>query len=195
MSEELCKYCGGEGVWHTGIDEAPTTICNKCDGHGTKPTPATHSDDAGRVVESGNPEWLTCAHISSACLSYRHDYGLLEGTEKLRVWRDASKWLRVWMKEVPLVPASDLDAVTAERDAAETANAVLRDLVKRMQEYANAKEQERERLREEVALLQEALERQIERTISAQEYTDAETHSAMILLGESKALATGGRHD
>jgi hypothetical protein len=34
-----CARCNGEGVIHTGIDEAPTTVCTKCDGTGTTQTP------------------------------------------------------------------------------------------------------------------------------------------------------------
>lgn len=29
-----CKACHGEGVIHTGIDESPTTTCNRCEGLG-----------------------------------------------------------------------------------------------------------------------------------------------------------------
>lgn len=31
---EKCLNCDGEGVVHTGVDEAPTTICPACDGDG-----------------------------------------------------------------------------------------------------------------------------------------------------------------
>lgn len=33
-----CKACNGEGVIHTGIEEAPTSDCRKCDGSGIAPT-------------------------------------------------------------------------------------------------------------------------------------------------------------
>lgn len=33
MSEvETCRNCNGEGIIHSGIDEAPTTVCPACDG-------------------------------------------------------------------------------------------------------------------------------------------------------------------
>lgn len=31
-----CGSCGGSGSIHTGIDEAPTTLCAKCDGTGVR---------------------------------------------------------------------------------------------------------------------------------------------------------------
>jgi hypothetical protein len=39
MSEETgyCTSCRGEGVIHTGIDEAPVTECSRCDGTGELP--------------------------------------------------------------------------------------------------------------------------------------------------------------
>lgn len=54
-----CKHCGGEGAIHTGIDEAPTTQCRKCDGTGIAP-----SQPAAAAAASRHPEReLTDAEI------------------------------------------------------------------------------------------------------------------------------------
>jgi hypothetical protein len=41
----------------------------------------------------------TEAQINSACMSYRHDYGLLTGDERKMVRFQALEWLRAWQKE------------------------------------------------------------------------------------------------
>jgi hypothetical protein len=46
-------------------------------------------------------EWKpTDAQVASACLSYRHDFGLLPSLEQdVLMWR-AREWLRAWQKEM-----------------------------------------------------------------------------------------------
>lgn len=39
-----CKFCDGEGVIHTGIDEAPSRECQRCDGSGIAPVSARAAD-------------------------------------------------------------------------------------------------------------------------------------------------------
>jgi hypothetical protein len=41
----------------------------------------------------------TPAQIDSACLSYRHDYGLLLEPERAKLRFQALEWLRAWQKE------------------------------------------------------------------------------------------------
>jgi hypothetical protein len=41
----------------------------------------------------------TPQQISSACLSFRHDFGLLSPEEKNRVRFEATEWLHAWLKE------------------------------------------------------------------------------------------------
>lgn len=41
----------------------------------------------------------TEAQINSACLSYRHDYGLLNEEERKMVRFQAVEWLNAWLKE------------------------------------------------------------------------------------------------
>jgi hypothetical protein len=41
----------------------------------------------------------TEAQINSACLSYDHSFGLMEGAERQMVRFEAREWLRAWQKE------------------------------------------------------------------------------------------------
>lgn len=41
----------------------------------------------------------TPAQIDSACLSYRHDFGLLSGAERATLRSEALQWLIAWQKE------------------------------------------------------------------------------------------------
>lgn len=41
----------------------------------------------------------TDAQVRSACLSYRHDYGLLPPETRTRVQFEAREWLHAWLKE------------------------------------------------------------------------------------------------
>lgn len=38
------------------------------------------------------------AQISSACLSYRHDFGLMDGKERHKLMQEAVYWLEAWQK-------------------------------------------------------------------------------------------------
>jgi hypothetical protein len=48
------------------------------------------------AVEAWHP---TAAQIASACLSYRHDFGLLDDEQRKTVKHAAVEWLRAWQKE------------------------------------------------------------------------------------------------
>ena len=41
----------------------------------------------------------TSSQLGSACLSYRHDYGLMSQLEKAKLEAIAIDWLRAWQKE------------------------------------------------------------------------------------------------
>lgn len=41
----------------------------------------------------------TNKQVDSACLSYRHDFGLLTEDERKQVRFEAREWLRAWLKE------------------------------------------------------------------------------------------------
>ncbi|WP_222042394.1 hypothetical protein [Rhizobium laguerreae] len=58
----------------------------------------------GERVPENNWE-PTEAQINSACLSYRHDFGLLNGEEREMVRFKAREWLRAWLRELPKTPA------------------------------------------------------------------------------------------
>jgi hypothetical protein len=51
----------------------------------------------------------TDAQVASACLSYRHDFGLLNAEERQKVMFQAREWLHAWQKELDLTlrPAPD----------------------------------------------------------------------------------------
>lgn len=59
---ETCKSCHGEGVIHTGIEESPTTLCNRCDGSGNEPKPEAccGSCPAGCVISASEAKCETC---------------------------------------------------------------------------------------------------------------------------------------
>lgn len=42
---------------------------------------------------------VTETQINSACMSYRHDFGLLDQEERDRVRWEAKEWLHAWLKE------------------------------------------------------------------------------------------------
>lgn len=41
--------------------------------------------------------------VASACLSFRHDFGLLGPVEQMRLKAQAREWLRAWGHELPFV--------------------------------------------------------------------------------------------
>lgn len=44
------------------------------------------------------------ALLNSACMSYRHDFGLLIGAERDMVRFQAKEWLRAWQKAEDYTP-------------------------------------------------------------------------------------------
>nr|WP_250807727.1 hypothetical protein [Neorhizobium tomejilense] len=59
--------------------------------------------DAGHKDVPNNWE-PTERQITSACYSYRHDFGLLPAEEQARIRSQAKDWLRAWMWELPRTP-------------------------------------------------------------------------------------------
>jgi len=71
-----------------------------------------HSEPAREAVAL--PSEITEAQINSACLSYRHDFGLLDEHDKERLRFVAKEWLHAWRKEFdPLAPALKVSASPA----------------------------------------------------------------------------------
>jgi NTP pyrophosphatase (non-canonical NTP hydrolase) len=58
----------------------------------------------GELILENNWE-PTDAQINSACMSFRHDFGLLSADERAKVRFEAREWLRAWLYELPRVPA------------------------------------------------------------------------------------------
>jgi NTP pyrophosphatase (non-canonical NTP hydrolase) len=58
----------------------------------------------GKIEPENNWE-PTPAQTASACMSYRHDFGLLDSKERTMVSLDAKEWLRAWLREMPRTPA------------------------------------------------------------------------------------------
>lgn len=56
-------------------------------------------------IEPGNNWEPTDAQTASACMSYRHDFELLDAEERLMMMFKAKEWLRAWMWELPKTPA------------------------------------------------------------------------------------------
>lgn len=57
------------------------------------------------ATEPENSWEPTVAQTASACLSFRHDFGLLQPEERRTTMFIAREWLRAWMKEMPKTPA------------------------------------------------------------------------------------------
>jgi hypothetical protein len=56
----------------------------------------------------------TQAQVSSACLSFRHDYGLLSEAEQKAVQFEAREWLHAWRKEgLGLAQTQNRDGISA----------------------------------------------------------------------------------
>jgi hypothetical protein len=43
----------------------------------------------------------TPEEINQACLSYRHDFGLLSPEEQQKIRTQAEQWLEAWLKLIP----------------------------------------------------------------------------------------------
>jgi len=69
--------------------------------------------DAIPAVTPGVRVKPTDAQLASACMSYRHDFGLLDGLERTLVLHQARDWLHAWQKELDLTPqpAPDWQAI------------------------------------------------------------------------------------
>lgn len=60
----------------------------------------------------------TDAQVNSACLSYRHDFGLLQDQQREMVRFEAKEWLIAWQKALPAAldtPAPAMELVGALR--------------------------------------------------------------------------------
>lgn len=60
QAADTCLACNGEGVIHTGIDEAPVTECSRCDGTGYPPLPAAPAPTK-QEEEDGESAWRRLA--------------------------------------------------------------------------------------------------------------------------------------
>ena len=63
---------------------------------------------------------LTQKQIASACLSFRHDFGLLPAAEQSQVMWSAQEWWKAWQKE-GCITRAEADRMVAEAVAAEQA--------------------------------------------------------------------------
>lgn len=66
-------------------------------------------------IEPENNWEPTDAQINSACMSFRHDFGLLSDEERARTKFYAREWLRAWLRELPKTHVlRDIKAPVAE---------------------------------------------------------------------------------
>jgi hypothetical protein len=55
-------------------------------------------------------EWTpTDDQVASACLSYRHDFGLMDGSARDGLMWQAKEWLRAWRKEFAALQPKETD--------------------------------------------------------------------------------------
>lgn len=99
---ELKKHKGASGtVWsglytgHPFQNEATALYTAPIRSAQEAGTPAPET----LVVGSPSDEWaISQAQLHSACLSFRHDFGLLDEGEKATVMFQAREWLTAWRK-------------------------------------------------------------------------------------------------
>ena len=74
---------------------------------------------------AGEPVELTRAQYASACLSYRHDFGLLSEEQQHRLLYEAREWDRALQKERTAPPAAARVPLTDEQRTALVLNMML----------------------------------------------------------------------
>ncbi|MCZ7861910.1 hypothetical protein O9X98_11025 [Agrobacterium salinitolerans] len=67
----------------------------------SKPRHSPLPGTAPGYIEPENNWEPTEAQINSACMSFRHDFGLLSDEERARTKFYAREWLRAWLRELP----------------------------------------------------------------------------------------------
>lgn len=62
-------------------------------------------------MKDPQPEWEpTPANVDSACMSFRHDFGLMSDAQKEKLRWEATEWLRVWQKEgLKFIPTEEIE--------------------------------------------------------------------------------------
>lgn len=65
------------------------------------------------------PEGLTTSQVHDACLSYRHDYGLLDEQEARIVRIECSDWFRAIRRALPSIPPQEPTDAEVEAAAVE----------------------------------------------------------------------------
>jgi hypothetical protein len=63
----------------------------------------TLAAEVRRLRAAGNTQ-PTPQQVSSACMSYRHDYGLMNAQDRSLLEFSAREWLHAWRKEAGAVP-------------------------------------------------------------------------------------------
>ena len=132
MSDLLpCPFCGGEAVKVDGFTVACAhglcigwTVRRASPHEGnTRALPAVQprkevmpdetssargsSDAAPAGLSAGGGAEPTDAQVASACLSYRHDFGLLGKQQQEAEMFRAREWLRAWRKEFAATKGGD----------------------------------------------------------------------------------------
>jgi hypothetical protein len=65
--------------------------------------------------QGGENDWEpTDAEVHSACLSYRHDFGLLPDRDRRAVEYAARSWLKAWLREMPKTAALRMPPASAQ---------------------------------------------------------------------------------
>lgn len=58
----------------------------------------THESPVSQMARDDLGQYPTSSQLDDACLSFRHDFGLLEGEDRQAVRRQALDWLRCWRR-------------------------------------------------------------------------------------------------
>lgn len=88
-----CPFCGGKPTqdhWAQKYME-----CKKCDTYGPNcEWPETAAEAWNRRADLSVAETPTPEQLKSACLSFRHDYGLMGESQKRDIEKEALDWWR-----------------------------------------------------------------------------------------------------
>jgi hypothetical protein len=89
-NQRKCHECGNT-AWHED-DITPEVCCGICGSQDT------------RLVRKQSALSPTPSQIHSACLSYRHDYGILDEYARASLRITAHEWFEAWRKTGAIQP-------------------------------------------------------------------------------------------
>lgn len=124
-----CPFCGGNPTLINGGPGNCYVRCTKCkaSSNDVSRDRATELWNTRALSTPNAPVEPTPAQVNSACLSYRHDFGLLSVEQKNAARFMAREWLHAWQKEGVEILAGHLDEAAIRKDEREKCAAIADD--------------------------------------------------------------------